>query len=340
MDTAHDARRQDGHRRGSIENAVDESYNHAVSTARISGHFLQALLVAPLLVGGVACEKKQTTETGPGPSPDRPSEPADTTPLPGVDTSKLDAAKQKLFYTLLGSLNSPCGKAESLRKSVTSDKSCKRAPYAVRLVLALVEDEGPEPLIRDLYRLTYEGKPQTFDLSKAPRLGNDDAKVQLVEFYDYGCPHCKEFKPILEQLLEQHRDKLAAYFLMYPLGHWKDSPSAAQASLAAAQQGKFKEMHALLFERTPQHGREAVMSYAKELGLDLDKFTAAYEAAAAQVDADHEQGKKADVQGTPAIFINGRRFPTGREYADGRRDPALPFSYLGMWIEEEAAVNR
>ena len=292
------------------------------------------------LLGGAACERKQTTDTGALIAADRAAAPVDTTPLPGIDASKLDAAKQKLFYTLVGSLNSPCGKPESLRKSVTDDTSCKRAPYAAKLVLALVDDEGAEQLVRELYRLSYEAGPQKLDLSKAPRVGNDDALIQIVEFYDYACPHCREFKSALDQLLEQHRDKLAAYFLMYPLGHWKDSGSAAQASLAAAQQGKFKEMHALLFERAPNHNREAVMGYAKELGLDLDKFTTAYDAAASQVASDHDQGKKLDVQSTPTMFINGRRYPSGRELPDGRKEPALPLKYIPMWIEEEAAVNR
>lgn len=304
-----------------------------MSTARISGHFLLASSFIPIaiLLGAGACERKQgTTDTGAVTAADRVSEPVDTSPLPGVDASKLDDAKQKLFFKLAGSLASPCGKAHSLRKSVVEDTSCKRAPYAAKYVLALVEDEAPEVKIREEYAAKYDAKELSkFDLSRAPRLGNDDANVvQIVEFYDYGCPHCREFKPILEQLLETYRDKLSAYFLMFPLGNWPDSKSAAQASLAAAAQGKFKEMHSILFERAPQHSREAVMGYAKEIGLDMAKFTADYEAAAEHVDADHAQGDKVEVNTTPTLFVNGRRFA------------GLTWKYLAMWIEEEAAVNR
>jgi protein-disulfide isomerase len=257
--------------------------------------------------------------------------PVDTTPLPGVDASKLDGAKQKLFFTLVGSLGSPCGKTESLRKSFTDDKSCKRAPFAVRYVLALVEDEVAEALIRDDYKAKYESKEAAakLDLSKAPRMGNDDAVVRVVEFYDYGCSACKQFKPVLDKLIDEYRDRAAAYFLMFPLGQWADSKSAAQASIAASKQDKFKEMHAMLFERVPQHSREAVMGYAKDLGLDMAKFTADYEAAGPQVDADHAQGEKADVHTTPTVFVNDQKY-TNR----------ISWKYLGMWIEEEAAVNR
>lgn len=304
-----------------------------MSTARISGHFLLASISIPIaiLLGAGACERKQVaTDTGAVTAADRAGEPVDTSPLPGVDASKLDEAKQKLFFKLAGSLVSPCGKAHSLRKSVVEDTSCKRAPYAAKYVLALVEDEAPEAKIREEYAAKYEAKELSkFDLARAPRLGNDDANlVQIVEFYDYGCPHCREFKPILEQLLETYRDKLSAYFLMFPLGNWPDSKGAAQASLAAAAQGKFKEMHSILFERAPQHSREAVMGYAKDIGLDMAKFTADYDAAAAHVDADHAQGEKVEVNTTPTLFVNGRRFA------------GLTWKYLAMWIEEEAAVNR
>ena len=56
----------------------------------------------------------------------------DTTPLPGVDVSRLADDKKALFYTLVSSLDSPCGKAQSLRASFTTDASCKRAPFAIR----------------------------------------------------------------------------------------------------------------------------------------------------------------------------------------------------------------
>jgi protein-disulfide isomerase len=295
------------------------------------------LLAAPLLGG--ACERKQTTDTGAITAADRaPSGPVDTTPLTGVDASKLDPAKQKLFYTLVGSLGSPCGQAHSLRKSVTEDTACKRAPFAARYVLALVEDEVSEAGAREAYAAKYEakneakgeGKTQPFklDVSKAPRFGNDDTPVRLVEFFDYACGACRQFKPVLDKIIEENRDKASAYFLMFPLGKWPDSKSAAQAALAAAQQDKFREMHALLFERSPAHNRDAVMGYAKELGLDIEKFTAAYEAAAAQVDANRIQGEKAGVESTPTLYINDHKFsgPSWR--------------YVGMWIEEEVAVNR
>lgn len=320
-------------------------YNLAVSTARISGRFLLALACMPLLMGG-ACEKKKPNDAGANAPSSDPSvangavgaadraDPAsanDTTPLQGVEIGSLDATKQKQFYKLINSLNSPCGKAHSLRTSFTTDTACKRAPFAVRYVITLLDDEATEEQARHEYTSKYESKapPVKLDVSKAPRVGNDDAPVRLVEFFDYACPHCAQFSPELAKIAAQYSGKVAEYFLMYPLGKWPESKSAAMASLAAAQQGKFKEMHALLFQKSPLHGKDAVISYAKELGLDLAKFEAAYTAAAAQVEQDKTQGNAAGVESTPALYFNDRKY-----------EGPLNTKYLGLWIDEELAVNR
>ncbi|MBA3539275.1 MAG: thioredoxin domain-containing protein [Deltaproteobacteria bacterium] len=300
-----------------------------------------ALAAVPLLMGG-ACEKKSTKsgDTGAINALDRAGSdtaplatgPVDTAPLDGIDVSKLEGDKLKLFYKLVGSYNSPCGKAHSLRTSYTTDTSCKRAPFAVRYVLAMIEDEAAEETIREYYTGKYapKGGPVKLDVSKAPRAGNEDAPIRLVEFFDYACPHCAAFSPVMEAVMSAKEGKVVEYFLMYPLeGKHPDSKSAAQAALAAQAQGKFKEMHAVLFAKSPQHGREAVMGYAKELGLDMGKFETDYTAAAAQIAKDQKQGEAGGVESTPTLFFNDRKY----------EGPMVP-KYIGMWIDEELAVNR
>ena len=297
-----------------------------------------ALVCLPLLMGG-ACEKKpkNNSDTGALNALDRAGSgaaqtgPVDETPLDGVDVSKLSGDKQKLFYKLVGSLSSPCGKAHSLRTSFAQDTACKRAPFAVRYVVALLEDEGNEAQVREEYDHKYKADAQKvkLDVSKAPRVGNDDAPVRLVEFFDYQCPHCAQMAPILEAVASANEGKVVEYFLMFPLEKHQNSKSAAQAAVAANQQGKFKEMHRVLFQRSPAHTKEAVMGYAKELGLDLAKFEADYNAAAAQVSADLGQGDAAGVEATPTIYFNDRKY----------EGPLHP-KYLTMWIDEELAVNR
>jgi protein-disulfide isomerase len=85
----------------------------------------------------------------------------------------------------------------------------------------------------------------------------------------------------------------------------------------------------MLFAKSPQHNKEAVLGYAKELGLDLAKFDADYAAAASQVEMDRAQGEGAGIESTPTLFFNDRKY-------EGPQTP----KYIGMWIEEELAVNR
>jgi protein-disulfide isomerase len=288
---------------------------------------------------GGACEKKtnKTSDTGAVAALDNAhatgsAERVDTSPLTGIDVSKLDADKSQLFYKLLGSLKSPCGKAHSLRTSFSSDTSCKRAPFAVRYVLTLVDDAAPEQLVRDEYTKRYEkpGSPVKVDTSRAPHAGADDARIKVVEFYDYECPHCQAFKSDMEQLITERGNQISVYFMMFPLESvHPQSRSAAQAALAAAQQGKFHEMHDRLFAPRAPHGRDAVMSYAKEIGLDMAKFEKGYDDVASQVTSDIKQGEAAGVNATPTIFVNDRKY----------EGPAIA-KYVGMWIDEELAVNR
>jgi protein-disulfide isomerase len=105
--------------------------------------------------------------------------------------------------------------------------------------------------------------------------------------------------------------------------------SAAQAALAAHAQGKYAEMHDLLFANAPRHRRADVVKYAKEIGLDIMKFESDYADAEKQVKADMAEGDKADVHGTPTIFFNGRQY----------EGPAHP-RYFAFWIQEDLAVNR
>jgi protein-disulfide isomerase len=311
-----------------VETHVAVHYNLAVSKA-----FLAVICALALS----ACEKKPSkADTGAVNALDRagsatPSGPVDETPLQGIDVSQLATDKQKLFYKLVGSLSSPCGKAHSLRTSYATDTSCKRAPFAVRYVQALLFDEGTEAEVREHYQDKYIGVPKTFkfDVSKAPKVGTDDAPIRLVEFFDYGCPHCAQLKPMLEVLEKELAGKVVVYYMMFPLPSHPDSKSAAMAALAAHTLGKFQPMHDKLFEVLPRHNRDAVMGYAKELGFDMAQFEATYNAAAAQLASDMAQGEKADVEHTPTMFFNDRKY-TG---------PMHP-KYIAMWVEEELAVNR
>ncbi len=294
-----------------------------------------ALSIA-LLTAGAACEKKpaKSGDTGAISALDRAGSengPPDNSPLQGIDVSKLSKEKQDLFYKLVNSLSSPCGKAHSLRTSYTSDTSCKRAPFAVRYVASLLEDEQNENDTREFYEKKYKADQPTvkLDVSKAPKVGNDDAPVRLVEFFDYQCPHCQLFKPMLERALADREGKAVLHYMMFPLPSHENSKLASQAALAAAAMGKFHEMHDLLFSKSPNHKRDDVIGYAKQIGLDPAAFEKQFDAQLPHVESDVAQGDAAGVNATPTLFFNERKY-------EGPMHP----KYIEMWIDEELAVNR
>ena len=95
------------------------------------------------------------------------------------------------------------------------------------------------------------------------------------------------------------------------------------------KQGKFQEMHKMLFANQPNHSRAQLNSYAEKLGLDMARFSTDFESALARVESDIAEGDKVKVRGTPTLYINGRQY-------EGLAHP----KYIKMWIEEELAVNR
>ena len=164
------------------------------------GHgFTDALVASGVgLLTGASCKKDEGPVADPGAvlaaadSANQPAKVVDRTPVPGIDVTRLPAERQDLFFKMIADLPSPCGKAHSLRTSVSQDQTCKRAPFATKLVAELVVDEAPADDIRDFYEARYikAGEVQTFDLAKAPIDGNPAATVTLVEFFDYGCAAC------------------------------------------------------------------------------------------------------------------------------------------------------
>lgn len=288
------------------------------------------------LLTGASCKKdSNAAKTDPNDviraADDAKAGPVDRTPLPGVDVSKLDAAKQDSFYKLVAALPSPCGKAHSLRTSVGNDPSCKRAPFAARLVHDLLADEQTDETVVKWYDERYikNSGVETIDIANAPMVGDPAAPVTLVEFFDYGCPGCVALKPTLDQVIRENQGRLKVYYKMYPLvkAH-PDSFGCAQAAVAAQNQGKFHEMHDLIFEKFGNQKKSDLRNYAQQLGLDMGRYDADLAATEARVRADMKDGEAAGVDGTPFMFINGRHFP-------GPADP----KYMAAAIDEELAVR-
>ena len=153
--------------------------------------------------------------------------------------------------------------------------------------------------------------PPVFDVATAgyPSKGNPKAKVTLVEFADYQCPHCKKAGAVVKNLLKKYGDQLQVVYRDFPVNSSGISRKVAEAAVCADQQGRFWDFHDLAFER--QNYLKAVKSsmLAEQLGLDMDKFNACYaeEATKAKVTTSLEEGNRLGLTGTPTFFINGRQ---------------------------------
>ncbi len=166
----------------------------------------------------------------------------------------------------------------------------------------------------------------TVSAGNTPILGNESAKVTLVEFSDYQCPFCGRARATVNQILDTYKDKIKYSFRDFPLSFHQDSFTAHVAARCAGDQGKYWDYNRILFNSQQALKPEKLKEYAKQLGLNVKDFnncldTNKYTAA---VQKDMDEGAKAGVSGTPSFFIDGIMI-----------SGAQPFSKFKEIIDEE-----
>lgn len=148
-------------------------------------------------------------------------------------------------------------------------------------------------------------------------IGPAEAPVTIVEYGDYECPDCGRAFPIINRMLDEMDERLRFVFRHFPLSSVHPNAAiAAQAAEAAAAQGRFWEMHNLLYENQDGLGVPDLMRYALRAGLEVYRFNAdmASERFARIVKAHYDGGVRSGVKGTPTLFINGRRYAGSLEF--------------------------
>jgi protein-disulfide isomerase len=140
--------------------------------------------------------------------------------------------------------------------------------------------------------------------------GPADAAVTLVEYGDYECPYCGAAYPIVKELQARMRDRLRFVFRNFPIttSH-PHAEQAAEAAEAAAAQGRFWEMHDLLYENQRRLRDQDLHAYAEQLGIDVERFDKdlAEHVHAPRVREDFMSGVRSGVNGTPSFYVNGTR---------------------------------
>jgi protein-disulfide isomerase len=163
--------------------------------------------------------------------------------------------------------------------------------------------------------------------------GGGSSGVKLTEYGDFQCPACAQYYPLVKQVKETYKDQITFQFRNFPLSQiHPNAVAGSRAAEAADLQGKFWEMHDLLYENQQSwspmtNPQPAFEQYAKQLGLDTVKFMADFKSAAVnnRIQADLQEGTKLGIDSTPTFFIDGKKIsnPTSLEAFNKVIDAAI-----------------
>jgi protein-disulfide isomerase len=239
------------------------------------------------------------------------------TELPSVDWQGITGVKKALALKIMRTEGCTCGCDMKVAECRMKDHSCAYSKKIANTVAKEVAAGKTEAVIRaDLKKMATEPPPVLDDPVKIstagdPVRGPANARVTIVEFSDFQCPFCSTAVAATRVLLHEFPNDVKLVFKQFPLtDKHSQAEFGAEAALAAQAQGKFWEMHDLLYAGYPDISRATVMAYGRKLGLDMTRFTAELNSHkyAARVHAEEQEGEDLDVAGTPTFFINGKKF--------------------------------
>jgi protein-disulfide isomerase len=142
-------------------------------------------------------------------------------------------------------------------------------------------------------------------------IGTKTAPIQLLEYGDYQCSSCGESYWVVKKAIQELGDSMCFVFRNFPLTDiHPDAFDAALAAEAAALQNKFWEMYDLLYQNQTHLKGYELFGYAKEIGLDMERFEQDIQSTelTSKIESELEGGLKSGVNGTPAFFINGEKY--------------------------------
>lgn len=188
-------------------------------------------------------------------------------------------------------------------------------PFIIVVAVVVITIAGATVLYRSKQRpaLTVTKEQNAAEADSGHARGSLDAPVTLEEYGDFECPPCGKLSDPINELEKDYRPNLRVTFRNFPLVVHAHAREAAIAAEAAGMQGRFWEMHDLLYREQlvwskSSDARTLFNAYAGMIGLDLDRFKKDLESdqAKARVAADQKQGVSLGVQNTPTIFLNNR----------------------------------
>ena len=179
--------------------------------------------------------------------------------------------------------------------------------------------------------------------------GPENAAITVVEYGDYQCPACGAFHPIIEQLFEEADGQMRLVYRHFPLKNiHPNAETVARAVQAAGVQGKYWEMHDLVFERQAEwspiprnSARNKMLDYGEELGLDRDQLDDDIDSDAVKdkVDADVDNGEAIGVNSTPSFYVNGVKLENFNSLEEFRAAVLAPLNALDAPVGDESMTE-
>jgi protein-disulfide isomerase len=239
------------------------------------------------------------------------------TTLPDIDLSDLTAVQKRAVFKLLREEDCSCQCGMKTAECLMKDSHCSYSRTLARIAIQGVKDGKTLAAISKLmdaspkaHRPKTLEDPVTIDVAGAPVKGPQDARITLVEFSDFECPFCSAAVVSVDEIMAAFPKDIKLIYKQFPLETHPHAQIAAEASLAANEQGKFWEMYGVLFKNSRRLSRENILMWAREMGLEMDKFQADLASGKYKsvIQKDLKDGETAGVYGTPSFYINGKQY--------------------------------
>jgi protein-disulfide isomerase len=241
------------------------------------------------------------------------------TNLDSVDFTGLTAARKQTALHALRAQGCSCGCDMKVAECRVKDPKCafSRGLSSV-IVDSLKHGKTETAALADASASKFAHRPEAKLLDDpvliptqgSPVMGSPNARITLVEFSDFQCPYCSKAVAQINAILKAYPNDVKLIFKQYPLDSHPAAAICAAAALAAHNQGKFWELHDLMFANRAKLGRPAILAWAAQIGLDMKRFQQDLDSDAVKksVRRDTADGDNAGVEATPTIFINGQRY--------------------------------
>jgi protein-disulfide isomerase len=267
--------------------------------------------------------------------------------LGDVDLSGLTPVQKKAVLKIVRDQDCSCQCGMKTAECIMKDSNCSYSRALAKIAIQGVKDGKSMIEISKLmdaspkaHRPKLLEDPVKIAVDGAPVRGPADAKIALVEFSDFECPYCSAAVKQVDVIMAAYPKDVKLIYKQFPLSMHPHAELAAEASLAAREQGKFWEMYDVLFKNFRQLSRSNILAMAKDIGLDVDQFKSDLDSGKfkAAIEKDIADGEAANVYGTPAFYINGKQY--NGEVTLAALKPILTAELKGDGAKEKAAGEK